>query len=341
MLSTTSISRLFFPNARYFQERRDRGEDLGGVILLRYSGVGAKRDPVMRIAELPMPAEMANEVVGSQVVSIDLAGVRLVACGRDPAFTRGVTTSPATSSGELIMKLVDIVGRIAPPDGVAWLTNELAFDRPQLASFVDRTGEDARPADDTGRAAARARFAAAFAAAGRRLGRERIGEANAARLAAAGLPSAAESGADECGRAALVLAALASLAPAEHVPMVRDLLRRGEIRERQAVLRVLAGLPDPARFVELAVDACRSNMQSVFEALARDNAYPARYFADPAYFQMVLKALFVGAPLAHVVGLAERTTPELVRMVEAYASERRAAGRPVPPDVALIRSLHR
>jgi len=43
-------------------------------------------------------------------------------------------------------------------------------------------------------------------------------------------------------------------------------------------------------------------------------------------------------PLARMIGLAERTTHELVRMVEAYASERRAAGRPVPGDVALIRS---
>ena len=52
--------------------------------------------------------------------------------------------------------------------------------------------------------------------------------------------------------------------------------------------------------------------------------------------QMVLKALFVGAPVARIVGLAERTTDELVRMVEAYASERRAAGRPVPDDAKLI-----
>jgi hypothetical protein len=222
-----------------------------------------------------------------------------------------VATPTTASPVDLIVELVDIVARLAPPDAMTWLTRELVFDR--------------------------ARFAAAFAAAGRRLGRAPIGEALAAKLAAAGLPWAAGSGADECGRAALVLAALGALDPAEHVPLVRDLLRRGEIREREAVLRVLAGMPDPARFVELAIDAYRSNVQSVFEALAHDNVYPARYFSDPAYFQMVLKALFVGVPLARVVGLAERTTPELVRMVEAYASERRAAGRPVPADVALIR----
>jgi hypothetical protein len=222
---------------------------------------------------------------------------------------------PPASSVELVRTLVEIVAELAPPEGVTWLSSALAFER--------------------------ARFAAAFAAAGRRLGRAPIGARGAAKLAAAGLPWAAGSGADECGRGALVLAALGALDPAEHVPLVRDLLRRGELRERQAVLRVLAGLPDPTRFVELAIDACRSNAQSVFEALACDNAYPARHISDPAYFQLVLKALFVGAPLARVIGLAERTTLELIRMVEAYASERRVAGRPVPSDIALLRSPHR
>jgi len=51
----------------------------------------------------------------------------------------------------------------------------------------------------------------------------------------------------------------------------------------------------------------------------------------------VLKALFIGLPLARVAGLAARTTAELVRMVDAYASERQAAGRPIPADVDLIR----
>jgi hypothetical protein len=122
----------------------------------------------------------------------------------------------------------------------------------------------------------------------------------------------------------------------EQVDFVRDLVRRGEVRERQAVLRVLAGMPEPARFAELAIDACRTNVQTVFEALACDNAYPARWFPAPAFDQMVLKALFVGAPLRRVDGLAARTTDELVRMVEAFASERRAAGRPVPEDTKLV-----
>lgn len=158
-------------------------------------------------------------------------------------------------------------------------------------------------------------FAPAFAAAGRKLGHA----------------------ADEAGRGALVLVVLATFDASEHVPFVRDLIRRGDNRERQAVLRVLAALPEPARFVELAIDACRTNVPSVFEAIACDNPYPARHFPGPAFDQMVLKALFIGAPVARIVDLDARVTDDLVRMVEAYASERRAAGRPVPDDAKLIR----
>jgi hypothetical protein len=175
------------------------------------------------------------------------------------------------------------------------------------------------------------KFRAAFAGAGRRLGTAPIGEEAAARICAAGLVLPATAGVDECARAALLLAATSD------VTLVRDLLRRGEVRERQAVLRVLAALPDAPALVDVAVDACRTNIVPVFAAIANDNAYPARYFPDAAYFQLVLKALFVEVPLARVVGLAERTTPELVRMVDAFASERRAAGRAVPADVELVR----
>jgi hypothetical protein len=181
-----------------------------------------------------------------------------------------------------------------------------------------------------------ARFAAGFAAASRRLGRAEISQAAAAAITAAGLRWPV-TGADACGRAALVLAAVAALPAERCVEFVRDLVRRGEVGERQAVLRVLAALPAPERFVEVAIDACRSNVETVFRAIACDNDYPARHFPAAAFHQLVIKALFVGAPVARIAGLAARTTPELVRMVDAYVSERTAAGRPIPDDVALIR----
>jgi len=210
--------------------------------------------------------------------------------------------------------LTELVAAIDAGDARAWLVEQLAA-----------AGEPAR-------------FAAAFAGAGRRLGRAAIREAAAAAITASGLRWPV-TGADECGRAALVLAAIAAMPDDRHAGFVRDLVRRGEVRERQAVLRVLAALPEPARFVEIAIDACRTNVETVFSAIACDNDFPARHFPAPAFHQMVLKALFIGAPLARVAGLAERTSDELIRMVDAYASERAAAGRAIPADVALIRRL--
>jgi hypothetical protein len=74
----------------------------------------------------------------------------------------------------------------------------------------------------------------------------------------------------------------------------------------------------------------------VFEAIACDNVYPERHFTELAYNQLVLKSLFLEVPLARVRGLATRARPELARMVLDYAAERRAAGRRVPADLALI-----
>ena len=210
---------------------------------------------------------------------------------------------------------IDALAALAGDD--AWLAGELAA----LQAPLDR-----------------ARFAAAFAAARRRLGVAAVAQdgpaADAAR--AAGFALGPTTGADECGRGALVIAAVAALAPAEHETLIAGLVRRGEVRERQAVLRTLAALPDPARFAATAIDACRTNAQSVFEAIACDNPYPAAHFPAPAYHQLVLKALFVGAPARRIHGLPARLTAELVRMVEAYASERRAAGRPIPDDATWL-----
>jgi hypothetical protein len=184
--------------------------------------------------------------------------------------------------------------------------------------------------------ASNAAFGTAFGAAGRRVGKARVTSEGVAIIVAAGLLVPDDLGADECARGAMLLAELEAIPASEHVQLVSDLLRRGEVRERQAVLRVLAALPEPARFVDLAIDACRTNVADVFRAIACTNTYPAERFSEAAFNQMVLKALFIGAPLARVHGLAERTTEELVRMVEAFASERRAAGRPVPDDASLV-----
>ena len=117
---------------------------------------------------------------------------------------------------------------------------------------------------------------------------------------------------------------------------VEALFRGGDLREQQAVARCLAHLPGPERFVPLAIEIVRTNAAALLEAIACRNTFPAAHLSDAAFNQMVVKCLFTGLPLAQIVGLDRRRSPELERMVAAFASERRAAGRPVPPDAACL-----
>jgi hypothetical protein len=134
----------------------------------------------------------------------------------------------------------------------------------------------------------------------------------------------------------LLLHAAAGVAPGELETLVEECFLQGDTRERQAVLRTLALLPDPGRFVPLGVEACRTSVQPVFEAIACENPFPARHFPESSFNQMVLKAVFIGVAVGRILGIEARITAELRRMAADYASERRAAGRSVPDDVAYL-----
>jgi hypothetical protein len=182
------------------------------------------------------------------------------------------------------------------------------------------------------------RFAQAYAAAGRRLGDEPIGSSRAEESEHSALGPGEVVGwrLSDVGRCCLLMSLCAATAEERHSELISQHFYRGDNKEREALLKALVFLPEPGRFVDIAVDACRSHVQSVFEAIACENAYPAKYFPDGNFNQMVIKAFFTGVSVARIRGLEERRTPELARMASDYASERRAAGRSVPPDLSLV-----
>ncbi len=184
----------------------------------------------------------------------------------------------------------------------------------------------------------RPRFAAAYAGAGRRLGRAPLtfSDSESERLAQAELRRATHWALDDLGRAALILRAIECIEPAQYQELVSDLFLRGDNRERHAVLQTLCMLPDPVRYLETAVESCRTNVVTVFEAIACDNPYPAAFFPEPNFNQMVIKAIFMEVSVKRIAGINQRITGELVRMAEGYGSERRAAGRSEPDDIAYI-----
>ncbi|MDP2314117.1 MAG: EboA domain-containing protein [Pseudomonadota bacterium] len=158
-------------------------------------------------------------------------------------------------------------------------------------------------------------FRAEWARMGRRLGSSPVipMPEEAAQLQAVGLWPFVGWGVDECGRAALLLQALRVAEPDTHGALVDSLYLRGTIRERQALLRSLAYLPKADRFNEVAIQACRTHVASVFEALAIGNPYPFRYLPRAEFDQMVLKALSFRVSPERIVGLTERLSTDLTR----------------------------
>jgi hypothetical protein len=121
--------------------------------------------------------------------------------------------------------------------------------------------------------------------------------------------------------------------PARLAVVLDRLSGTAELGELVAFLRGLPLYPEPHRHVARAAEGVRSNMRTAFEAVAHRNPFPAENFDEGAWNQMVLKALFIGAPLFPIQGLERRANPTLMRMLSDYAHERWAARRPVSPEL--------
>ncbi|MBL8860232.1 MAG: EboA domain-containing protein [Planctomycetes bacterium] len=124
------------------------------------------------------------------------------------------------------------------------------------------------------------------------------------------------------------------------VAALEECFRYADVGELVSLYRTLALLPGQERFAWRAGEGCRTSMGSVFEAVACDSALPVRVFDDRAWRQMVIKALFVEAPLWRVFGLDTRLDAELARMALDLADERRSAGRPVRHELWLCLGRH-
>lgn len=137
-------------------------------------------------------------------------------------------------------------------------------------------------------------------------------------------------------RGILLMHAVAGTPAAERDEFVFEIFVRSDNAEKESLLRTLPLLPESARYLQTAVEACRTNVETVFTAIACENPYPARHFPELHFNQMVMKTLFIGLPLARIVGLTDRITPSLKQMVRDHIAERTAAGRAVQSDTATI-----
>lgn len=82
-----------------------------------------------------------------------------------------------------------------------------------------------------------------------------------------------------------------------------------------------------------AEEGLRSNMKNIFESVALENSFAEKYFNEITWNQMILKALFIEAPLYQIRNFEARKNEELSRMTNDYALERIVAFRKVNPEL--------
>lgn len=111
--------------------------------------------------------------------------------------------------------------------------------------------------------------------------------------------------------------------------LIKSILRHADLSEQLSIFKGLPLYCVDKVLNDAIGEGLRSNMSDVFEAIAHHNPFPSTEFDEHRFNHMVLKALFIGAPLHPIVGLRERNNTELTRMLLDYASERAAAKRTV------------
>ncbi|HYH56114.1 MAG TPA: EboA domain-containing protein [Anseongella sp.] len=132
---------------------------------------------------------------------------------------------------------------------------------------------------------------------------------------------------------------LMHLAPADpegrqsYLDRIEELFSVAEVSEQVALYSALPLYLFPEAFRFRATEGIRTNITDVFDAIALHNPYPFEQLDEPAWNQMVLKALFMQRPIYRIYGVDDRANASLARILSDYAHERWSAGRSVSPEL--------
>ena len=113
---------------------------------------------------------------------------------------------------------------------------------------------------------------------------------------------------------------------------VANIIEVADTSELETFLKFLVWLPNAETYKMVAVDALRTNISTVFNAIAFNNPYPAKYFDEQQWNQMYLKTAFMQGDLSAILDIDKRANKDLARIISDYAHERWAAGRDIDPD---------
>jgi hypothetical protein len=226
--------------------------------------------------------------------------------------TRSSTPSPDPAA--VIELLRAALARTLRPDAMTWLEAELERQR----SAVDDR-----------------RLAVALGLLGRKVGRADLSLCDADLAAARNLRERWQPerwGTDEAARVAMLLATHRGDDRA-FATRVDRLCATAGVAELVGYLKGFAVFPAASALQARAREGVRASMRPPFEAIACHNPYPFDHFDDAAWNQMVVKCVFVGAPIGSIVGLRERRNPEVIQMLRDLIDERSVANRQLPEEV--------
>ena len=115
------------------------------------------------------------------------------------------------------------------------------------------------------------------------------------------------------------------------IPKVANIIQVADTSELETFLKFLILLPNPENYKTTAVEALRTNIAVIFNALAYHNPYPSLFFNDQQWNQMYLKTAFMQGDLSAIVDIDKRANKDLARIISDYAHERWAASRDIDP----------
>jgi len=112
---------------------------------------------------------------------------------------------------------------------------------------------------------------------------------------------------------------------------IKKMFETSDTNELSTLLRYLILFPNPEDFLEKAVDAIRTNIADVFDAIVLNNPYPSCFFNELQWNQAYLKTEFMGREVSKILNIDKRSNKTLTRIISDYAHERWSAGREVNP----------
>ncbi|WP_162418237.1 EboA domain-containing protein [Cyclobacterium roseum] len=131
----------------------------------------------------------------------------------------------------------------------------------------------------------------------------------------------------------LLVLEIASETAGDWIHTLDRLFESADMHEQEALYAALPLLPIPEKHTHRAAEGIRTNITSVFDAVALENPYPSEFLDEPAWNQLLLKAIFMQRPLYRIVGADRRANIRLAKTLVDYVHERWSAGRNVIPEL--------